>query len=65
MPPAKPITPEMTIAEAFKANPEAARILGEFGMHCIGCAVSTSESLSAASQVHGIDLQALLAELNK
>ena len=65
MPSTKPITPEMTIADAIKANPEAGRILGEFGMHCIGCAVSTSESLAAASEVHGIDLQALIVELNK
>ncbi|MBF0502498.1 MAG: DUF1858 domain-containing protein [Candidatus Riflebacteria bacterium] len=61
----KPITPDMTIADALKANPDAGRIFGNFGMHCIGCAVSTSESLAAASEVHGIDIKALLVELNK
>ncbi|OIP27636.1 disulfide oxidoreductase [bacterium CG2_30_54_10] len=59
------ITPEMTIAQALKENPEAENILREFGMHCIGCSISTGESLSDAANVHGIDLPKLLEALNK
>lgn len=59
------ITPDMTIAQVLQQKPDAAQILRTFGMHCIGCSISTGESLAAAAEVHGIDLQQLLAALNK
>ena len=55
---------KMTIADVITMKPEAVRILRENGMHCIGCAVSTSETLEQAAEVHGIDLQKLLDALN-
>ncbi|NLI76776.1 MAG: DUF1858 domain-containing protein [Candidatus Riflebacteria bacterium] len=59
------ITSDMTIAQVLQANANAGQILRSFGMHCIGCSVSTGESLEAAAEVHGIDLQQLLDALNK
>ena len=59
------ITAEMTIADIMHKKPEAAQILMSHGMHCLGCAISSAESLSDAAQVHGIDLNALLKELNQ
>jgi hybrid cluster-associated redox disulfide protein len=58
------IDPTMTIAEILKKRPDAAQILMRHGMHCLGCSVSSSESLAAAVEVHGIDLATLLKELN-
>ncbi|MBU1105821.1 MAG: DUF1858 domain-containing protein [Candidatus Riflebacteria bacterium] len=57
------IEPRMTIAEILRQNPEAARILQQFGMHCVGCAVASGESIEDAAKVHGIDLQKLLTAL--
>lgn len=54
----------MTIAEILNLRPEVIRILVRHGMHCMGCAVSSAESLAAAAQVHQIDLAKLLHELN-
>lgn len=59
------ILAEMTIAEVLKLKPEAGEILMSHGMHCIGCAISPSESISQAAEVHGIDLKKLLEALNK
>lgn len=58
------IKAEMTIAEILKQKPEAAKILQQFNMHCIGCAVAAGESLADAARVHGIDLEKLLKSLN-
>lgn len=58
------ITRDMTIAQVLKANPDAAKILASHGMHCIGCAVASGESVGAAAEVHGIDVEKLLAALN-
>ena len=57
------IEPKMTIAEILRQKPEAARVLQQFGMHCIGCAVAAGESLEDAARVHGIELQKLLTAL--
>ena len=34
-------------------------------MHCIGCWAATDETLEEACQVHGIDVEDVLEELNK
>ncbi len=59
------ITKDMLIGEILRAKPEAAEALLRFGMGCIGCPSSQMESLEQAAMVHGIDLEKLLAELNK
>lgn len=57
------IDPKMTIAEILRHKPESAEVLQQFGMHCIGCAVASGESLEDAAKVHDIDIQKLLAAL--
>ncbi|HNV69789.1 MAG TPA: DUF1858 domain-containing protein [Candidatus Ozemobacteraceae bacterium] len=58
------ITGDTIIADILKIRPDAAQILMRHGMHCIGCSVSTAESLKEAAQVHGIDLDKLITDLN-
>jgi len=59
------ITDDMTIAQVIQAKPEAVEILRNFGMHCIGCAVASGESIKDAAQVHGLKIEALMEALNK
>ena len=61
----KKITKDTLIMEALELNPNAPEILLSFGMHCIGCAVAHGETIAEAAMAHGIDLEELLAELNK
>lgn len=58
------VTKDMTIGEIIRQNPNAARILMSMGMGCIGCPASQAETLEEAAEVHGIDLNEMLAELN-
>ena len=58
------ITKDMTIAEVLKHQPKAAMILMQFGMGCIGCPSSQSETLAEAALVHGMDADQLMAALN-
>ena len=55
----------MKIGALLEANPEKAEILLAAGMHCLGCPASQAETLEEAWAVHGIDVEELLAELNK
>ncbi|QEK11648.1 DUF1858 domain-containing protein [Crassaminicella thermophila] len=59
------ITKDTLISDVLKMNPKAAEILIEFGMGCLGCPSSQMESLEQAAEIHGIDLEKLLEELNK
>lgn len=52
------------IGEILENNPEKAEILLEAGMHCLGCPASQGETLEEACEVHGIDVEELVAKLN-
>lgn len=53
------------LSEIIEKAPEKVDILLEAGMHCIGCMASQFETLEEACMVHGIDVDELVAELNK
>jgi hybrid cluster-associated redox disulfide protein len=59
------ITKEMTIGEILRNKPEVAPVLMEAGMHCLGCPSAQGESLEEAAMVHGMDIDALMAEIGK
>jgi hybrid cluster-associated redox disulfide protein len=61
----KKITKDMTIAEALKYKPQIAAILMSKGMHCLGCIIAQGETIEQAADVHGINVEELLKELNK
>ena len=43
---------------------EITYILMQEGMHCIGCPSSIGESLEEACMVHGLDVNAVLADIH-
>ena len=55
----------MKIGELLEKSPEKAEILLNAGMHCLGCPASQMETLEEACAVHRIDVEELLANLNK
>ena len=59
------ITKEMSIAEGLRSNRMTAPIFMQYGMHCLSCPHATAESLEEAGAVHGIDVDELVADLNK
>lgn len=58
------INKDMKIGELLEVAPEKAEILLAAGMHCLGCPASQGETLEEACAVHGIDVDALVKELN-
>lgn len=59
------INKDMRIGELLEVAPEKASILMDAGMHCLGCPASQAETLEEACEVHGIDVNELLKEINK
>lgn len=52
-----------TIGELLDTDPRAARILQEFGMHCLSCRSARYESLADAAAVHDVNVYELLDQL--
>ena len=52
------------IGELLEMAPEKAEILLDAGMHCLGCPASQAETIEEACDVHGIDVDELVAKLN-
>lgn len=59
------IRKEMTIGELLEKAPEKAEVLLNAGMHCLGCPAAQAETLEEACEVHGIDVEELVKELNE
>lgn len=59
------ITKEMKIDEVVKNYPKTPIIFMNHGLHCVGCAISQTETIEEAAKLHQIDLEKLLGDLNK
>lgn len=58
------ISKDTRIGELMVTFPEAAPILMEIGMHCLGCPSAQMETLEEAAMVHGIDADLLVEKIN-
>ncbi len=59
------ITKEMTIEEVVSEFPETMLVFMKHGLHCVGCHVSAFESIEEGAMAHGINVDALVEDLNK
>ncbi len=58
------ITKETIIGDILDYDIGAAKFFMEIGMHCLGCPASRSESLEMACEIHGVDVDDLVNEIN-
>ena len=59
------ITKATTMGQMLEYDMGIAYILMQSGMHCVGCPSSISESLEDACAVHGLDADAVLAQIQE
>jgi len=58
------ITKEMPIGEIVQTYPQTVRVFLSHGLMCIGCVAARFENLEQGAMAHGIDVDALLRDLN-
>ena len=58
------ITKDTIIGDILDIAPDTAPIFLSIGMHCLGCPSSRGEPVEQACMVHGVDVEALLEQLN-
>ena len=59
------ITKDTIIGDILKIAPDSAPLFYSIGMHCLGCAMSSGETLEEACQVHGVDCEEFLNQLQE
>lgn len=59
------ITAEMKIDNVVRQYPETVRIFNRYGVACLGCSAAEYDNIATSAQVHGVNLDQLLRELNE
>ena len=62
------ITSKTKMSELLEKKPEAAEILFEAGLHCVGCPMSMQETIEQGCLAHGMikkEIDELVKKLNR
>lgn len=59
------ITKDMGIQDVVDKYPQLVPVFFKYGLGCLGCAAARFESIEQGAMAHGIDVDALIADLNK
>ena len=59
------ITKDVKIEEVVTEYPETMMVFMKHGLHCVGCHVSAFESIEDGAIAHGINVGALVEDLNR
>lgn len=59
------ITKDMSIMEVVTNYPDTVPVFMQSGMGCIGCAAAHFENIEQGALAHGIDVDALMDNLNQ
>lgn len=59
------ITKNSKLADVIQKHPEAIDVFQKHGLHCIGCAMSSFETIEQGAKAHNIKIDKLIQELNK
>jgi hybrid cluster-associated redox disulfide protein len=58
------INRDMTIGDAVQNHPETIEVFLKHGLFCLGCAAARFENIEQGATAHGIDVEALITDLN-
>ena len=59
------ISADMAIGDVLKKYPESLKVFLSHGLMCVGCAVARFENIEQGATAHGINVDALLKDLNE
>ncbi len=62
------ITKDINLGELIQKYPQTEEVLYDYGLHCVGCALSAFDTLEAGAKVHGLtnkEIDEMAARLNE
>jgi hybrid cluster-associated redox disulfide protein len=57
------IDKKISFTELIEKYPESIEVLMEAGMHCIGCPMSSGESIEEGIVAHGLDVDEMIKKI--
>lgn len=58
------VTKDTIVYDVILNAPVARPLFERIGMHCLGCAYATGESIEMACNAHGVEVEPFLKEVN-
>jgi len=58
------ITRDMPIGDVVQNHPQTIEVFLRHGLMCFGCAIARFENVEQGAAAHGIDIEALMQDLN-
>lgn len=58
------VSKDMIISDVLKMDQGTIPIFFKNGLHCLGCVMASGETIEEACEVHGLDVDHLIGELN-
>jgi hybrid cluster-associated redox disulfide protein len=58
------ISKEMSIKDVVSRYPETFPVFQRYGLGCMGCGAALFENIEQGAEAHGVDANALVADLN-
>ncbi|BCG47578.1 MULTISPECIES: DUF1858 domain-containing protein [Geobacteraceae] len=59
------VTKDMTFAAVMRMHPDVVKVLAKYNLGCIGCMGAQNESLEQGCAAHGINVDEIVADINK
>ena len=59
------VTKDMTFAAVMRMHPDVVKVLSKYNLGGIGCMGAQNESLEQGCAAHGINVDDILADINK
>ncbi len=58
------INKDMTFAQVMRMHPDVVKVLAKYKLGCVGCMGAQNESLEQGCNAHGLEVDAVVADLN-
>lgn len=59
------VTKDTNILVAVQNYPFISEVFKKYGLGCVGCMIASGETLGEGISAHGLDAEAIIAEINK
>lgn len=60
-----PITADTLLTDMIEQHPETVPVFVQQRLYCVGCVISPFHTVADTAREHGVELQALLGDLNQ
>jgi len=59
------VTKDTNLADLITKFPEAAEVLLDYGLHCVGCVASHFDTVEAGARIHGYSDEEIVEMVNR